>query len=319
MHAQAHLLAVLTWNPGLHAILLIFIAIAVLMGTSYLILSTNVGSRLGLLVCATAAAGVLTLLSVVWMLYGLGYEGRPAAWQVTEITTGSPKQAATKPVRTLPLPDALPDPKSLIEKYHLQSQFTTQKREINLSDVAGASTKAQAQLEAKTGGWRLLPTSAKTATDASNTASQYLTTESTAPKFTDTNGFVVLGTYDKGGKPPLGNDQSLVARALYKAQKFGMWLIADNPTHYAVVQIQPSITQVAQPGQAPPVGVADPSAPVYNVVMVRDLGSIRQPSFAVFVFSAIALAFCLTTLHRRDKVAMALRAAPKAEPFGGLP
>ena len=315
MH-NLHLLAALTWDPGLRAIVLILVAVGTLMGSTYLLLSTNVGSRLGLLMAVSAVAGVLTALSIVWMLLGLGYKGRPPVWKIKEVTAGSPTQAALKQAHTLPLPSALPSPEELVSKYHLQQAFATQQRAISLSDIAGASPAAQKELQAKAGGWRLLPTADKVASDASATASQFLTTLSTSPKFADTNSFVVLAIYDRGGKPGRGSDGSLVHRALYKIEKTAMWFIADNPPRYTVVQIQPAVHQVAQPGQAPPTGVADPSQPVYNVIMVRDLGSTREPSFAIFLFSSIALAFCLTTLHRRDKVAMALRAAPAPDPAG---
>ncbi len=315
MHSL-HLLAALTWDPGIRAIVLIAVAVGVLMGSTYLLLTTNLGHRLGFLVALSALSGVLTALSFVWLMYGLGYKGRAPTWKIKEVTAGSPTQALTKAVHSLPSPTKLPTPDELVAKYHLQQAFATQQRAVTLSDVAGASKAARKELEAKAGGWRLLPSSDKVASDAAATASQYLTTTSTAPKFKDTNSFVVIGTYDKGGKPPLGEDTSILHRMAHRIETTAMWLIADNPTHYAVVQVQPAITQVAQPGQAPPPAVADPSQPVYNVIMVRDLGSIRQPSFAIFLFSAIVLAICLATLHQRDKAAMALSAAPRADTVG---
>ncbi|HVX18312.1 MAG TPA: hypothetical protein VHA73_09785 [Acidimicrobiales bacterium] len=314
--AHLHLLAGLTWDPGLRAIVLLAVAVGVLMGSTYILLTTNVGHRLGFLLGLSAVAGVLTALSIVWMLYGLGYKGRAPEWKVKEVTVGSPAQASISAVRTLPLPSKLPSPDELIDKYHLESAFATQQRFVNLSDISGASAQARAELQKQTGGWRLLPTADKNASDASATATQYLTTESTAPKFTDTNQFVVLGTYDKGGKPGIGTSTSIVHRVLHRVETTAMWFIGSNPTHYAVVQVRPAVHQVAQPGEAPPTGVPDATQPVYNIVMVRDLGSVRQPSFAIFLFSAILLAICLTTLHRRDKVAMALRAAPRPETAG---
>lgn len=315
MH-NLHLLAGLTWDPGLRAIVLIAVAIGVLMGSTYILLMTNVGHRLGFLLALTAAAGALTALSIVWTIYGLGYKGRPPVWTVKEITAGDPAQAGTKAVHSLPPASKLPPAQELVEKYGLEKDFATQQRAVNLSDIAGASDQARELLEAKIGGWRLLPTTDKNASDASSTASQYLTTASTAPKFTDTNGFVVLGTFDKGGKPTLGSDTSVANRIAHRIETTAMWFVGDNPTHYAVVQIRPAVPQVAQPGQAPPTPIADKTKPVYSIIMVRDLGSLRQPSFAVFLFSAIALAICLVTLHRRDKAAMALAAAPPSDPAG---
>ena len=54
-------------------------------------------------------------------------------------------------------------------------------------------------------------------------------------------------------------------------QKLGMWFIADNPTHYAVVQARLTVPQVTLAGQAPPSPVIDPEQPVINILMVRAL------------------------------------------------
>ena len=63
-----------------------------------------------------------------------------------------------------------------------------------------------------------------------------------------------------------------------------------------------------RPGTAPKRPLADENEPVISVVMVRDLGNLRQlPAFVTIGSLLIFLAFCYM-LHERDKVEMARRA-----------
>lgn len=93
MIAAAHnLLAFsLTWDaPGttrVRGILIVATGIAVLMGSVYLLLGTNLGSRLGFLVTVAGLAGWMTLMGAVWALYGIGYLGTAAHWEVEEVIT----------------------------------------------------------------------------------------------------------------------------------------------------------------------------------------------------------------------------------------
>lgn len=305
------LAASLTWDPGLRAIVLVAVAVAVLGGSVVLLLTTNVGHRLGVLMGVTGVLVILAMLGMTWTLLGVGAKGRAPTWRIKEITSGNLYKAGIDPLHSLPLATNLPSAESLIRKYHLQKTFANQTRPPNLSDVADASPKAKAELEKKLGGWRLLGTSNKVASDASATASQYLTTDSTAPKFTSTQDFVVLGIFDKGGKPAPSEDRSFVHRVAHKIEDTALWIIGHNPTHYAVVQIRPAVPQVTQPGTQPPTAQPNPKAPVYTVTMVRDQGTLRLPGFSLMVFSLIGTAICLSALHRRDKRAMALRAAAR--------
>ena len=62
------------------------------------------------------------------------------------------------------------------------------------------------------------------------------------------------------------------------------------------------------PGQAPKRPIADENEPVVTVVMIRNLGNLRQlPAFVTIGSLLIFLALCYM-LHERDKVSMARRA-----------
>ena len=77
----------LSWDPQIRAILVVALAFAVLPGSVYLILSTNLGTRLGFLVAMAGFWGWMTIMATIWALYGIGYVGDAATWHVTEAVT----------------------------------------------------------------------------------------------------------------------------------------------------------------------------------------------------------------------------------------
>ena len=68
--ALAPIVAGLRWNPTVRGILFPSIMFLILCGSSYFIMATNMGNRLGFLVANAALWGWLCLMSIVWMLYG---------------------------------------------------------------------------------------------------------------------------------------------------------------------------------------------------------------------------------------------------------
>lgn len=77
----------ITWDPGLRGILAVAVGVAVLMGSVYLLLSTNLGARLGFLVVVAGLSGWMTLMGFVWAMYGIGYKGTAPHWKVEEVVT----------------------------------------------------------------------------------------------------------------------------------------------------------------------------------------------------------------------------------------
>ena len=75
------------------------------------------------------------------------------------------------------------------------------------------------------------------------------------------------------------------------------------------MQVQ-AVKKVTVPfGGTPPTPTIDKSAPVESVILIRDLGKLRVPSFLIGSASLIVFAVSCSALHRRDKAAMAARAA----------
>ncbi|HBU02582.1 MAG TPA: hypothetical protein DEB20_08645, partial [Acidimicrobiaceae bacterium] len=63
-----NVIAGISWDPGIRGILIVMVGVVVLMGSTYLILGTNIGSRLGFLVALSGLFGWLTILTFVWWL-----------------------------------------------------------------------------------------------------------------------------------------------------------------------------------------------------------------------------------------------------------
>ncbi|MEO5724567.1 MAG: hypothetical protein ABIQ39_04290, partial [Ilumatobacteraceae bacterium] len=99
------LLAV-NWQPQLHGIMIVIISCAVLMGSVYLILGTNLGARLGFLVALTALAGWMFLMGAIWWTYGKGLLGPAPTWQPVAAKTVLQDTAALREAGLLQAPIA---------------------------------------------------------------------------------------------------------------------------------------------------------------------------------------------------------------------
>ena len=54
---MSHLLASIAWDPGFRGVLTVVVAVLVLPGSIYLLLGTNLGTRLGFLIALTGLFG----------------------------------------------------------------------------------------------------------------------------------------------------------------------------------------------------------------------------------------------------------------------
>lgn len=305
------LLASLTWDPGIRGILATAVAVGVLGGTVLILLVTNNGPRLGFHLAATALFGWMTLMFFFWIVFAIGYHGPAPSWKVLEVSTDAPN-AFHETLRDVPQPSALPSPEEIVSSNKVVAKaMEGSTKTPTMGDIVTADPAVADQLKSKLNGWRLVATSNPVSGDASATAASYLSTEGFQGTKLTSSGFIVGTVFDQGGKPARKSD-AVFDRVTNRAQKLGMWFTADNPAHYAVVQVRLTVPQVTLDGQAPPRPVADPNQPVINILMVRDLGATRLPGTAGMIFSGIVFAILAYQLHRRDKIGMANRAAAVA-------
>jgi hypothetical protein len=76
------------WDPTIVGILAPVAGVFLFCGSVYLLLSTNLGARLGFLVAASALSGFMVLLSTLWLTTNTPLEspkGRTAAWKMVEV------------------------------------------------------------------------------------------------------------------------------------------------------------------------------------------------------------------------------------------
>ena len=83
-----HLVAGIGWDPEIRGALTVLVGSLVLFGSVWLILNTNLGSRLGTLIALTGFFGWMLVMGVVWWIYGIGLTGDSPTWEPKEIIYG---------------------------------------------------------------------------------------------------------------------------------------------------------------------------------------------------------------------------------------
>jgi hypothetical protein len=80
---------VLNWEPELRGLFIVLLAIVILPGSVYLLIATNLGARVGFLIAAAGIFGWMTVMGIVWTVYGIGLKGPAAEWKVQETVVGN--------------------------------------------------------------------------------------------------------------------------------------------------------------------------------------------------------------------------------------
>jgi hypothetical protein len=326
MHG-ASVLAGLDFNVTIRGILVVLVGVGVLMGSVWLLLTTNMGTRVGTLLTFTAFFGWLFLMGIIWWIFGIGWKGNPPSWELLDINYNQLSASPVQVARELVDPTTLPSAYDLV----INSNNDAAKKEF-ASDIAPdrlegltpdeqAKARADWDLRNKTttlselaavapeltqgitigDDWKLLSTAQ--GGEAQAAASASLVSHNV---FGATSDFKLLNVYSVGGKPKLKANPDRWDRISHKVHTIVHFR---HPPHYSVVQVQQVKKQDTVPGEAPPRPVVDPSQPIISVVMERNLGSLRVhdgfiTAGAFLLFSAFA-----TMLHYRDKESMARRAA----------
>jgi hypothetical protein len=233
--AHLHLIAGLSWDPAIRGILVVMVGVTVLLGSIYLILATNLGARLGILVLLSGLFGWLTILTMTWWIQPPGNGPRGGVdphWVPLEIyvhpcapptggetpncvddSLASSQAPATTDAAPYPFPMDTPRAQMLsnvsdvVAQHGLTSQLP---QNYTLSDVAGLTFKgadgqdtpgteliAQANNGTATiNGWTVVGTS--TAGEAQSAADVAL---AASGLFKDATGYKKLEVYDRGGNP----------------------------------------------------------------------------------------------------------------------
>ena len=298
------LLGAMAWDPGFRGLLTVVLSMVILCGAAWLIVGTNTGPRLGFLIAGAGLFGWFAVMGFVWSMYGIGWMGDAPTWEVVDTVAGDPGDSAFDQARELPLPEELPDPVALRDgDPELQALFPEDQRDPTVMDLVGADPSLREGLEENTGSWRILETASAYTGEVTSAVAESIGAEG-ADLFGE-SGYAIVGAFLGGGETPR-TDDSIIGRVIYRAS-FPLRLRHDP--FVAAVQVQPLISQSVKAGQAPPLPVTDADAPVYTVIFERDRGTLRLPAISFTIFSTIVFGVFANALHRRDKIALAQRAA----------
>jgi hypothetical protein len=265
-------LLAINWEPELRGVLTVIIGTAVWMGSIYLILGTNLGARLGFLVTFTGLMGWLALMGMVWWIYGIGLKGDVPEWKQI------PGQTVIQEVDLLHQAGVLDRP-----------------IEVDVSDPASAAAAVKSQLENQ--GWDEVDESAPEFGQAQASAGVFLEEEGALGP----GEFAVTAVYevdppDESAFPKLGPNGEFDQIAFF------------HKPYYTLVEVAPFVELRDEAGRAPIAPEIDESQQRQYVYMIRDLGSLREPSAYITIGSTIMFLVLCFFLHRRDRIVAENRA-----------
>jgi hypothetical protein len=251
------------WYPTILGVLVVIAAVSLFMGTIYLLLATNLGSRLGFLIAAAGLSGFMVLLSLLWLTTAsplTTLKGRSPSWKAVESIKGG-DLARSK----------IPEVRALTEDDELTDSAEQANVKAALDQVVVTPELVPGEEEvAETNEFQIY-----------EAATDYLT-----PTY-----------YEVGG----GNIFSQVEASL--DGRFPLVHVSLHTPLYAVVNICPVDKEalVVPFGEAPPEPKCDADGEINTVVFERDLGSVRVPPFVTLIGSSILFALCLLGLHWRER------------------
>ncbi|MGZ6977020.1 MAG: hypothetical protein ACXVJW_02835 [Acidimicrobiia bacterium] len=251
------------WYPTILGVLVVLAAVSLFMGSIYLLLATNLGSRLGFLIAAAGLSGFMVLLSCLWLTTASPLntlKGRPPSWKAVESITGGDLSKSKIPaVRELTKADELTD------------------------------TAEQANVKAALDQVVVTP--------ALNPGSQEVGATSKFAIYQAATDYLVPTYYETGG----GDIFRQVKVDLNG--RFPLLHVSLHTPKYAVVNICPvdKNALVVPFGESPPTPKCDKGKPINSVVFERDLGSVRVPPFVALLGSSVLFALCLLSLHWRER------------------
>jgi hypothetical protein len=248
------------FQPGIRGIVVVLIMFVFLIGGTYLLVGSNLGARLGFLVVASALAGWMMCMCLVWVIYGIGLKGPEPTWQPNE-------------------------PITIVRDGALLDRAEVLETSVNIAGLDSEAAAAKVQETLVENGWTVLDEADPARGKAVAASDEILQIE--AEEFA-AGEYVSVAVYDKGGEryPKIGESLDFFA---FK-----------HKPHYSIVEVAPVIEQRAEPGRAPARVQIDTTKPHRYVVMIRDLGAKRRPGFLIGIGSGLIFFLLVWLLHRRE-------------------
>lgn len=257
------------WEPELRGLLTVVISVVVFGGSTYLLLATNMGARLGFLVALAGFFGWMVVMGLLWWIFGIGLIGPDPSWRQVEGRT------------------VIQDVESLYQAGVVEQQVPL----TGAESTVGKATAVGNALVSE--GWIQIEASDPSFGQAAFAAGGFLT-ETGAFAAGETR---VTAVYEIGGERYPKINETLDFVAFFHRPR------------YAVVEVAPLEPLRLEPGRAPFNPEIDLSRDRQYVYMVRDLGSRRQPPALITIGSTVIFLALCALLHRRDKILAENRSA----------
>lgn len=251
------------WYPTLIGVAVVVAAVVLFCGSVYLLLSTNLGARLGFIASLAGLSGFMVVLSFLWVTtaYPLNtVKGRPAAWKVVEISSDV-ANAKTTAVRTIQNTAPVGAAEASNVKAAVGEALVAKKKEGKVEP----KPLSPVVLEwLKTSGYSI------------SESTDYLTVKT--PKGE-------LSVWELKGKKP-----NPVAFQFRHSPQYAVMAIC--PTDKAKAKADPPVEACDTSASAPP---------VQYVILEKDLGSLRVPPTVAFIVSLLLFGLSLLLLHWWEK------------------
>lgn len=254
------------WYPTILGVLVVIAAVALFIGTPYLLLATNLGARLGFLITVACLSGLMVLVSLLWLTNPSPVntlKGRIPAWVAVEkLESGDAARS----------------------KIGAVSEIVQNGREASDADVTNLKAAVDFNLivtkNDQTG--EILSGADGKFAEYTN-ATDYIVTDN---KLTGGGGLFSQVNVDFGGSWP--------------------WVhVSLHKPLYAAVTVCKVASETAPEevpfGQAPPEPKCSTTDPKQILVLERDLGSLRVPPFVGLLAFGLLFGLSLLSLHWRER------------------
>lgn len=316
-------LAAIAFDPAIRGVLVTLVGVAVLGGSLYLLLATNMGTRLGFLLTMASLTGWLFSMGIFWWIYGIGMIGRMPTWTEKEVNFDRSVATVTPNVDKLPDSDpqtgVLPTPQELLAEYEARNPEVREQIEAtegegfepaSLTQVVTLVPELKVELQEQLGGWKILPESDSRRGEAVASADAALAAGLVFGQDTGPASYTVKDVFFFGGKDAAQPEDIPGERNIFEKawNRVASTVQVKNPPQYAAITVQKNVEQVVAPGEAPPPAKIDESASTVTVIFERNLGNRRLIPFLFTLFNGILFFVFCWMLHTRDKRAWAMRA-----------
>ena len=272
------LASTITWDPFMRGILILALFIVLLPGSVFLVLSTDVGARLSLLLSLAAITGMMCLLACLWMpLASTADIGKANSWKPLEIITGNYQdQVTVKSAKSLPIGNLLngtKPPVTALKTKHwywpLQSCNDNSWHKIDPSLISDPESESDDVL--------------------ANTSGAQLGPQLNSP-FSATTDYVYIDGYRLGQN----------SGCLFAINRHKVYIPFARGPDIVVLRVLPALPSQTQ-SASPPVVQPNTKAPYTYVILERNLGSVRQPQAVMAISMGITFLVLCYLLHTREK------------------